>query len=146
MTASAITLAAALARVRDYLVDAGGLVWTDGTITEGIRQALGDVSRASGAKLTLTGLDSAAATTLDALDEDLLVRGAAGYAARSRAIDRAEMANLNQNTAPGLQDWSKNQLEWFAEGVRTVRLRVLQRSASSPASAWTWDEDGEKAW
>lgn len=48
---------------------------------------------------TIDGLASAAGTTIPDQDEDLVVLGAAGEAARSRAVSKTESNNLNPNEA-----------------------------------------------
>jgi hypothetical protein len=130
------------------LVDTGVVVWATDTLDEGLRQALSDVSGVTGSVLLLNGLDSAASTTIDARDDDLLIRGAAGYAARSRAADRAEMVSVVLPAQPaGLAEWGARELDDFRDGLELVRLRVLQSQTTTvkPAGEWEWDET-EKNW
>lgn len=140
MTASTLNLSQLRARLQALLVDAGALVWSSDTLDEAIRQALNDAGRVLGVKLTLSGLDSALLTSIDARDDDLVIRGAAGYAARSRSLDRAERVNLAAGTPPALFEWGKNQLDGFNDQLKQVRARGLQASGSAPASALAWDE------
>lgn len=143
--ASALLLADYLDRLRDFLVDAGEVSYADASLTEAIRQAIGDLGRVYGSGVTIEDLDLAQTTTVRLADEDLVIRGAAGYAARMRAVDRADSANLGQNMPSTLLDWSKNTLYWFDQTLRQVKQRILQESTSSPASEWTWDES-EQNW
>ena len=145
MTDSTIILADLLTRLRAFLVDSGSVSYSDASLTEAIRQAAGDLGRAYGKFVTIDDLDLAAATNVDVLDVDLLLRGAAGYAARMRAVDRADSANLGQSMPANLLEWSKNTLYWFDDKLKQVRLRLVQSSAGNPASQWTWDES-DKNW
>ena len=134
-----------LTRLRSFLVDSTSLSFDDATLTEAIRQAIGDLGRAYGAFVTIKDLDSAAATSVENVDEDLVVRGAAGFAARMRAIDRTDSANLGQSMPSNLLDWSKNTLYYFDGRMREVQRRLLQQSTNDPAGEWTWDES-DKNW
>jgi hypothetical protein len=140
MTTSTLQLTDFETRLGNYLSDSGSILWTLAEKDEGIRQALDDFSRVAGSKLTLNGLDSAAATTLDQLDEELLVRGAAAYAARIRALDRAQAANMGQNSPTTLLDWAKNQAYYFDQALIKVKTRYMARSTNKPHAAVTWDE------
>lgn len=144
-TLSTLTLANYLTRLRSFLVDSTSLSFDDATLTEAIRQAIGDLGRAYGAFVMIKDLDSASATTVEKVDEDLVVRGAAGFAARMRAIDRTDSANLGQSMPSNLLDWSKNTLYYFDGRMRDVKQRLLQQSTNGPAGEWTWDES-DKNW
>ncbi len=144
-TLSTLTLANYLTRLRSFLVDSTSLSFDDATLTEAIRQAIGDLGRAYGAFVMIEDLDSAAATSVEKVDEDLVVRGAAGFAARMRAIDRTDSANLGQSMPSNLLDWSKNTLYYFDGRMRDVKQRLLQQSTNGPAGEWTWDES-DKNW
>jgi hypothetical protein len=125
------------------LVDTGVVIWATDTLDEGLRQALSDISGVTGSVLLLSGLDSAASTTVDVRDDDLLIRGAAGYAAKSRAADRAEMISVVLPAQPaGMAEWGSRELDDFRDGLELVRRRVLQSQATTvaPAGEWTWDE------
>lgn len=106
------TLTTMIGRVRAVLVDSGGLLWSDGTVTEGIRLALGEYGLASGGPAQLEGLDGAAASNLPAGHESLAVWGAAGYAALARAVDRADNAQLGTE-ASALQGWGEARLKEY---------------------------------
>ena len=144
-TLSTLDLAAYIDRLRAFLVDSLEVSFSDATLTEAIRQAIGDLGRAYGAFVTIEDLDSALATTVELIDEDLVVRGAAGFAARMRAIDRSDSANLGQSMPSNLLDWSKNTLYYFDGRMREVKQRLLQQSTNGPAGEWTWDES-DKNW
>ena len=145
MTASTLTLSDFETRLRAYLVDAGSASYADAALEEALRQATGDLGEVYGFFVTIKDLDSAAATNLDQRDESLTVRGAAGYAARMRAVDRADSANLGQSMPGNLLDWSKNTLYYFDQAMRRVKIRIMQESANEQQGLWDWDES-EKNW
>jgi hypothetical protein len=149
-----LTLSTARARVQSLLMDSGVTIWPEDILDEGLRQALGDIGRACGSAVELAGLDGSpieepppgyVARYIDSRDYDLLIRGAGGYAARSRAVDRAEMVSIVAGQPGGLEEWGKRELEDFQEGVEQVRKRGLQSARSGPMGAWGWDES-HKGW
>jgi hypothetical protein len=144
-TASTLTLDGFIVRLRAFLVDSGEVSYLDAALEEALRQAIGDLGRSYGEFVTIEDLDAADETTVADVDEALVVRGAAGYAARMRAVDRAESANLDQSMPGSLLEWSKNTLYYFDQALRLVKQRRLQNSTSNPASQWTWDES-DKNW
>ncbi len=127
-------------RLRAFLVNADKVSYADEALSEALRQASGDLGRVYGAFVTIKDLDSAASTNVEKADEDLLIRGAAGFAARMRAVDRADSANIGQSMPGDLLEWSKNTLFYFDDKLKSVKTRRLQQSTSNPASPWTWDE------
>jgi hypothetical protein len=149
MTATS-TLATNLVRVETLLMDTTLLVWDVATLTESIRLALADVnisfllSKTVLAPLTISDLDAALTTTLDDKYTALLVRGAAGYAARSRAADRGEMSNLAQSVPSSLVEWSRLQLANYATDLFKIqadlRLVALQTATTKPHSPLLWEE------
>jgi hypothetical protein len=108
----ASTLSSLSARVSVMLMDTSNLIWDAGTVTEGIRSAIGEYGTAGEAAVTLNGLDSAAATTLPAVHDTVIVLGAAGYAATARAADRAEAFQLGSESAD-LKAWGEARLKEF---------------------------------
>jgi hypothetical protein len=62
---------------------------------------------------TIDTLGSATGTTIPDQDEDLVVLGAAGEAARSRAVSKVESNNLNPNEANFLMKLSQDMLKQF---------------------------------
>lgn len=80
----------------------------------------------------LDGLDGAAQSTIPLIHYSLLVRGAAGYAALFRAIDKVENRSYgSRRTEPSLlQNWGNAVLERFhheLEGLR--KLHIPSRGA-----------------
>lgn len=110
--------------------------------------ASGEVARIFYAALQLlNGLDGASSTSLPADDESLLVTGAAGYAATSRAVDLAEQVHIDRLTSQQVRAWGLAQLQEFRAGLRTIARKL---AATSPA--WVdlppmdrWDQ-GKGGW
>ena len=153
-TLSTLDLDGFIARLRAFLVDAGELSYSDNSLTEGIRQAAGDLGRmVYGAFVTITDLDSAITTSVEQRDEDMVVRGAAGYAGRMRAVDRVDSANMGQNMPSTLLDWSTSLLDAFAASLAQMKIdrTATDIAAEEPPSVgsgigkWTWDES-DKNW
>lgn len=131
------TLATMLTRVRDGLMDSGSQVWTDGALTESIRLALGEYRLAGEVDVTLQGLDLAAATTLPAAHESLIVWGGLAYAALARAVDRAESFELGSESAE-LKAWGDKRLQEFKAMLGVVfpgYLVVLSGSSDGSTGA-----------
>ncbi len=145
MTASTLNLSAFETRLGNFLADSGSTLWTIAEKDEALRLALADFSRCAGAALAIEDLDSAAATTLDQLDEALLIRGAAAYAARTRALARSQAPNLAQSMPANLLEWAKNLAYTYDLELKKVRGRYLNQSTASPSSPLTWDES-DKNW
>lgn len=86
---------------------------------------------------TVDGLASAAGTTIPDSDEDLVVLGAAGEAARSRSVSKVETNNLNPGEATILLNFALNALTQFQQ-----KLGVHEMSYMS--ASWA-DKDIDKA-
>lgn len=96
---------------------------------------------------TLNGLDAAAATSLPLSDESLLVTGAAGHAAASRALDLTEQVTLDRLTAQQVRAWGLSKLQEFRTGLRRVEgRRQGTSSAFVPQPPLDrWDDEGDWA-
>ena len=144
---AALIYSDALARVRLLLMEAGNAIWADTDLQGAIRLALGEASLSAGAALTLTGLDSAVATTLPAVLESALIVGAAGYAAAARAEDRAEAFELANESQASIS-WAASRLgEWrFMLGKvyppEQARTASQKTASSGPWTGWA-DDFGE---
>ena len=128
------TLSSLETRVKTYLSDATGLIFTTELVDEGLRLALGQLNLTLSGAYTLAGLDGAAATTLPAVQESLLVGGAAGYAAQSRVVKRAESFNLEQTVAQALATWGDDRLQDFSTGL-TMLINQAASAAKAAAAA-----------
>lgn len=89
----------------------------------------GDTVRVFYTKLqTLKDLDSATSTSFPDDDESLLVLGASGYAATSRAVDLAEQVTLDRLTAQQVRAWGLAKLQEFRSGLKTIARRLAMES------------------
>lgn len=73
---------------------------------------------------SLAGLDGAAATSVVGLDESLLARGAAAYAAQMRGVDRAEGA-APEAGAERLAEWADAQMTAYRAALRELRRQTV---------------------
>lgn len=137
-------MAHTLATVRDQLEnrleDSTNLIFSTSLLDEAIRAALNEISIAFGAAQTLSGLDSAAATTLEDLDLNALVVGAMAYACRFRLIGKFEEASPVREHPEDLAKWATDFMHDFMALVTGIRLREFQKSSSTPYDAWDWEE------
>lgn len=91
--------------------------------------AAGEVARVFyTAMQTLKDLDSATVTTVPLDDESLLVTGAAGHAATSRAVDLAEQVTIDRLTSQQVRAWGLNQLQEFRAGLRNIARQLATTS------------------
>ena len=143
----AVTLAAILTRTEDFLLDGSNSKFTEADITNAIRAAMGEVSLKAGEVLTLDGLDSAAATTLPARLESVLVVGAAAHCALMRAGARADWESQAEGEPKKLFDWGSYWMKYFLGRVSDfypTELRMYdQRRSAAPFASWA-DDLGEK--
>lgn len=143
MTASTYTLSTLRDVVEANLIDSSNVSWATGDLDAAIRLALDELSRVNGSTLALKDLDSAAATTLDALDAQTLVEGSCMFAASARMLDRAEKPSLGEGPTSSMEVYAKRMRNIFENRLQGMKRRLLARSTSAPDSAWEWDEDDE---
>jgi len=85
----------------------------------------GEIARIFYTKVqTLSGLDSATATTFPVDDDELLSQGAAGYAASGRSLDLMEEVTLDRLTSQQIRAWGLSKLQEFRAGLRVVKSRL----------------------
>jgi hypothetical protein len=83
----------------------------------------GDVARVFYTKPhTINALDSATTTTVPANDEHLLVRGAAGLCAMTRALDLTEQVTLDRTTPTMVLTWGKDMYRNFQDTLRHIAI------------------------
>ena len=113
-----------------HWADLGLLVVVDDPAGSGFGEpAAGEVARVFyTAMQTLNGLDSATATTIPLDDESLLVTGAAGHAATSRAVDLAEKVSIDRLISQQVRAWGLNQLQEFRSGLRSIARQLATTS------------------
>jgi len=90
---------------------------------------------------TISGLDGAAATTLDDPAEGLMVLGATACAALQYAQATINTVTVSGWTPRQLQEWAAERMAAFREGLEAVRRRaVLEADARVPWQASTRQE------
>jgi hypothetical protein len=90
---------------------------------------------------TLDGLDEAGFTSIPLVHFSLLVRGAAGYAALFRAIDKVEKRSYGtRRTEPSLlQNWGNAVLERFHHELEELRQRNMPVRGAARWRMDKWD-------
>jgi hypothetical protein len=136
----AITLASVRDQLENRLEDSTNLIFSTDVLDEAIRAALNDISNAYGTLATLSGLDGAAATSLESLDLNALVVGGMAHACRSRLISKFEEASPVREHPEDLAKWAADFMQDFMSLITIIRLRKFQKSTDSPISEWDWEE------
>ncbi len=117
-------------------------------IREGGQPQSGDKVRVwYSARHTIEGLDSATATTIPLEHESLIVLGAAGHAAMSRAVDLIEVAGTDLYQVGLLGTWGQRKLREFTEKLKQIQ-RMMARSGPAWGTGWAldkWDEGRDHA-
>jgi hypothetical protein len=75
------------------------------------------------AQNSIEDLNGATSTTIDPRHEGMLVRGSAAYAAKSRAIDRAEGFKNDPKVTTTLSDWGRAELRDYASELNKLKVR-----------------------
>jgi hypothetical protein len=103
---------------------------------DGSQPQSGDKVRVWYASLhTISGLAGAAATTLPVELEELLVFGAAGFAAISQLWDRSEILNPDP-----IFKWGDGQLQIFHQRLELRRSQHVRSEGEPWSSPWTLDK------
>jgi len=134
------TLTDAKNQLAEQLSDLTNLVWSSSSLEEALRTSLGELSKAYGEPLTLSGLDEATSTTLDDLDSHVLIAGAVAYAIQFRVLGRFEEASPRDLAPEEMAGWAVDTMNKFQSDLTLVRLRKFQESADHPHAAWEWEE------
>ena len=87
---------------------------------------------------TLNGLDSETTTSVPLDHESLLVMGACGYAAFSRAADLAETAGVSAVSTPNLAALGSRWLRYFREQLYNLREQNPSTGAVGPVRGGAW--------
>jgi hypothetical protein len=102
--------------------------WKDSAILYVLGQYIpqsSDVVRVFYAALhTLSGLDSATATTLPDEHATTVALGAAGHAAASRALDLTEQVTVDRDAVARLTTWAQHRLATFEADLRTIAVQA----------------------
>jgi hypothetical protein len=112
-------------------------------IYEGGQPQSGDVVRVwYSARHSINGLDSATSTTLPLEHESLIVLGAAGHAAMSRAVDLIEISGTDLYQVGLLGTWGQRKIREFTDKLKQLQ-QAMARSGPSWGAGWAldkWDE------
>jgi hypothetical protein len=131
MTASSATLSTLESRVQVLLSDANARVYSEDLLEEAIRLALGEYSTRAQQVYTLEDLDEAEATTIPDYFDSVVVIGAAGHAAKARALDRADSFTQGETLPADLDAWGETQLTRF----RSILDGLFPETVTSEAMA-----------
>lgn len=89
---------------------------------------------------TIDGLDSASATTVQGDHESLLVLGAAGHAAMTRAEDLIEISGTDLYQVGVLATWGNKKIREFRSRLVLLQRESSRRGPSFLAPAWYLDK------
>jgi hypothetical protein len=90
---------------------------------------------------TVSGLDSATESTLQALWDAVLIDGACYYAALSRAASRIEVINLNINVPDPWQAIAESYRLAFKYGLELATRQAAASMPDKPFSTRTWQDE-----
>jgi hypothetical protein len=123
----------------EYWPDVGRLYLPDGPEPRAGEQLRLFVTR----RRQIEGLDTQGQTTLPPIHESMLVGGAAGHVAASRALDLAEQVTLDKLTAQQVRAWGLSKLQEFRAALSKIGRRQAQGSAFTPLPPLDrWDKEG----
>jgi len=137
------SLATVITQVETQLSDTQNLIWSESSLTEAIRSALADISKANGAALFLASLDTALTTTIDDQDIHILISGAVAYAVRFRVMGRFEEATPEDLQPEQMAKWATQTMDKFQQDLYMFKLDKFQQSIDHPYSPWDWEEGDE---
>jgi hypothetical protein len=137
-------------------MDTSNLIYPALAIEEGVRLALGEYnllrSSFNLAALEINGLDGAAATTVPAAHDSLIVVGAAAYTIAGRHIDRTETFDFNEKLPKELADWGKSRygefrrlLNYTRDELERDRKNELRTTTNLPyGPGWKMDSQDDQ--
>jgi hypothetical protein len=116
------------------------------TILGGHEPASGEVVRVYYHKQhTINGLDGESTTTVPAEDEEVLVLGAAAYAAFQKARGAVGEAGVSTETPEHWLNWGQRRWDDFSTALSGVRLRGLRRlDKRAPLHGDGWRDEGKR--
>lgn len=113
-------------------------------IASGAEPANGDTVRVYYHKpQTIEDLDAAAATTVSAQDEEVIVLGAGAYAALQQGRSAIAAAGVSTKTPDHWMKWGLNRMDAFYDALSAVRTRELRKiDKRVPMHVDGWDRGG----
>ena len=114
-------------------------------VASGAEPANGDTVRVYYHKpQTIEGLDAAAATTVAAQDEEVVVLGAGAYPALQEGRSAVGAAGVSTHTPEHWMKWGLNRMDAFYDALRAVRTRELRKvDKRVPMHEAGWHRDEE---
>jgi len=114
-------------------------------VASGAEPANGDTVRVYYHKPhTIEDLDAAAATTVAAQDEEVIVLGAGAYAALQQGRSAVGAAGVSTKTPEHWMRWGLNRMDAFYDALRAVRTRELRKiDKRVPMHEDGWHRDEE---
>lgn len=93
---------------------------------------------------TINGLDSETESTLSALYDNILIKGAAGYACDIRSRGRVEQINLEDKVTPNYKELSKELISEYMMQINRIAKKNNMPTSLPDQSAWNdqyqdWD-------
>ena len=134
------TLTTVRNQVEIQLCDSSNYVWSEASLDQAIRATLAEISGVYGDSLLLTGLDGAAATTIEERDVHVLIAGAVAFALSIRIFHRFEEASPVREDIDDLVKAKHKVQELYQDQIYQIKLRKFQQSTDHPHTAWEWDE------
>ena len=88
------------------------------------------------AEHTLSGLDSATATTLDSMAEQLIITGAAGRSLLTNVRAEIDAVNVGDDEVAEWRRWTDSRLKDFSEGLAAVRIAKAMTGGADARVSW----------
>ena len=124
-------------RLSILLMDTTNRRWDMDTLEQSIMIAMADLAGATGTPQTLNLFQGAYATTITIDNKNILLVGAAAYAAQSRALNVSEKVSLGQMQNAGLVEYGRDMMVKFRDSLDkiTERMAIEAKVAADAAAA-----------
>ena len=123
-------------RLSILLMDTTNRRWDMDTLEQSIMIAMADLAGATGTPQTLNLFQGAYATTITIDNKNILLVGAAAYAAQSRALNVSEKASLGQMPNAGLVEYGRDMMVKFRDSLdKLVERKAIADKAVVVAAA-----------
>jgi hypothetical protein len=123
-------------RLSILLMDTTNRRWDMDTLEQSIMIAMADLAGATGTPQTLNLFQGAYATTITIDNKNILLVGAAAYAAQSRALNVSEKVSLGQMPNAGLVEYGRDMMVKFRDSLDkiTERMAIVAKIAADTAA------------